>query len=321
MEDMSGSEEDEDLSESGSEDEDEQASKSARPYMALLQGFNEVPERNAKRRKLDSGDAAMEVAVPHIQQPAESEADDEKDLDHVEEAEEDAAAAHEGEEADSDDDEDEADATDPFDRHFTLPDEGETSKRIKAIKNNQWSTKRTITKVSKALVLSPGAGAEADVSIPSPIKGPTDLKLKHKLQEVAQKKMASLTEFERAMAPMLFGYHDIMYGERGVHNADALRQLVCLHAINHVLKYANRLCRLRTFANRHAGLETVSSRTTTRHPKMRVPMQTTETKASRVPRYCFFCRLGTLRPRWSARSKRSSSLTRRRTGNGSRTPT
>jgi U3 small nucleolar RNA-associated protein 25 len=241
MEDESGSEEeDEELEESGSEEEEDlQQKQAAQPYLALLQSFNkDASERNAKRRKLDDGTPAQEPEP--VQDAAESSDDEDsedgegKDLDHVEEPEEDAGAALDGEVLDSDD-EDEQDASDPFDTHFTMPDETLTAKRVAALKKNEWATKRTVSSVSRAVFMTPNVGGE-EASLPGPIKGPQDLKLKHRVREVIKEKITSFTPLQKSLAPMLFGYQDMMYGERNVGNADALRQLVCLHAVNHIYK-------------------------------------------------------------------------------------
>ncbi|KAH7376249.1 U3 small nucleolar RNA-associated protein 25 [Plectosphaerella cucumerina] len=246
MEDESGSEEeDEELEESGSEEEEDlQQKQAAQPYLALLQSFNkDASERNAKRRKLDDGTPAQE---PEPVQDAAEGSDDEdsadeegKDLDHVEEPEEDAGAALDGEVLDSDD-EDEQDASDPFDTHFTMPDEALTAKRVAALKKNEWATKRTVSSVSRAVFMTPNVGGE-EASLPGPIKGPQDLKLKHRVREVIKEKITSFTPLQKSLAPMLFGYQDMMYGERNVGNADALRQLVCLHAVNHIYKGRDRV--------------------------------------------------------------------------------
>lgn len=251
-EESSGEEEDyesedgegEDLEGSDSEDDEEQTQKAARPYMALLQGFTDDSGRNAKRRKLDSGAAAKEPDLGSAPLDDESEDDDAEekepeDLDLVEEAEEDPAVAHAEAEDDidvDDNDEDEEDATDPFDNHFTSPDETLTAQRVRAVQGNEWATSRHVTKLSRAVLMSPKVDGAEEAKLPSPITGPDGLKLKMKLKEVVSRKLPSFDPVQQSLAPMLFNYQDILFGDRNVRNSDSLRQITCLHAINHVLK-------------------------------------------------------------------------------------
>ncbi|KAG7113097.1 U3 small nucleolar RNA-associated protein 25 like [Verticillium longisporum] len=256
-EESSGEEEDyesedgegEDLEGSDSEDDEEQTQKAARPYMALLQGFADDSGRNAKRRKLDSGAAAEEPDLGSAPLDDESEDDDAEekepeDLDLVEEAEEDPAVAHAEAEDDidvDDNDEDEEDATDPFDNHFTSPDETLTAQRVRAVQGNEWATSRHVTKLSRAVLMSPKVDEAEEAKLPSPITGPDGLKLKMKLKEVVSRKLPSFDPVQQSLAPMLFNYLDILFGDRNVRNSDSLRQITCLHAINHVLKTRDRV--------------------------------------------------------------------------------
>ncbi|KAG7130814.1 U3 small nucleolar RNA-associated protein 25 like [Verticillium longisporum] len=256
-EESSGEEEDygseegegEDLEGSDSEDDEEQTQKAARPYMALLQGFTDDSGRNTKRRKLDSGAAAEEPELESAPLDGESEDDDAEekepeDLDLVEEAEEDPAVAHAEAEDDidvDDNDEDEEDATDPFDNHFTSPDETLTAQRVRAVQGNEWATSRHVTKLSRAVLMSPKVDGAEEAKLPSPITGPDGLKLKMKLKEVVSRKLPSFDPVQQSLAPMLFNYQDILFGDRNIRNSDSLRQITCLHAINHVLKTRDRV--------------------------------------------------------------------------------
>ncbi|KAK1543012.1 hypothetical protein CPAR01_03645 [Colletotrichum paranaense] len=247
----SEAEEDSDVSMSDDEDEDEQP-QNTRPYMALLQGFKESSEPSAKRRKLESGRPEA-TAKAESESESESEAGsgsesesdgdeaekEEKDVDRVEEAEDPMADLEE--EAEQSDDEDDVDASDPFDSHFATPDEAVTAKRVKAIQKNDWTFKRTMSKVSKAVVTYPQAEGTDAPTIPSPISGLDSLKLKQKLREIASKKIGSLDTLQRAIAPTIFNYNDVLYDNRNIQNSNGLRQLVCLHAVNHVFKTRDRV--------------------------------------------------------------------------------
>ncbi|KAF6839091.1 U3 small nucleolar RNA-associated protein 25 [Colletotrichum plurivorum] len=234
-------EEDSDVSMSDDEDEDEQA-QTARPYMALLQGFTASSEPSAKRRKLDSG---KPESTAQVSQDDSSEDDDEeeeapKDVDRVDEAEEDPAdEVAEG--VPESDDEDEVDYTDPFDNHFATPNEDVTTKKIKAIGTNGWTFKRTMSKVSKAVVTYPQLEGSDAPAIPSPITSLDSLRLKQKLRETATKKISPLDPLQQAIAPVLFNYNDVLFDNRNTKNSEGLRKLVCLHAVNHVFKTRDRV--------------------------------------------------------------------------------
>ncbi|KAF9882367.1 duf1253 domain-containing protein [Colletotrichum karsti] len=244
-EEMDSEMEDSDVSMSDDDDDDEdEQPQNTRPYMALLQGFTESSEPSAKRRKLESG--KPEGAPQTTAESSGDEDDDEdeggeageKDVDRVDEEEEDPSAdiAEEAEEGDGEDD---VDATDPFDHHFATPEETAYTKKVKAIQKNGWTFQRTMSKISKAVVTYP-EGSDAP-SIPSPISSLESLKLKQKLKESASKKITSLSTLQQAMAPVLFNYNDVLYDNRDVKNSESLRQLVCLHAVNHVFKTRDRV--------------------------------------------------------------------------------
>ncbi|KAK1589657.1 U3 small nucleolar RNA-associated protein 25 [Colletotrichum navitas] len=233
-----GSEMEEDSDVSMSEDEEEEKPQNARPYMALLQGFTESSEPSAKRRKLEGGTSA----VPAQAESESDEDEDEKegeDVDRVEEAEDPMADLAEEEE--QSDDEDDVDASDPFDSHFTTPDEDLTAKRVKAVQKKDWTFKRTMSKVSKAVVTYPHVEDSDAPVIPSPISSLDGLKLKQKLRETASKKLATLDPLQQAIAPTIFSYSDVLYDNRNTQNSEGLRQLVCLHAVNHVFKTRDRV--------------------------------------------------------------------------------
>lgn len=224
----SGSGEDLDLSDDVESDGEDQETQE-KPYMALLQSFSESSAPNAKRRKLNHGETE-----PRAEESGsdESEAEEGKDLDYVEaEGEE---AADEIPEAPLDDDEE--DASDPFDSHFANADETSTSKKVKAVQGNQWTTKRSVTKRSRVVSMHPAGSDESQVSAPGSISVPDSLKLKQRLRPGAASVLPKFDEVQRDIAPMLSNYQDIFYCQRTVQNSASLRNLTCLHALNHVFK-------------------------------------------------------------------------------------
>ncbi|CAM1500882.1 Fc.00g100440.m01.CDS01 [Cosmosporella sp. VM-42] len=233
-----GSEESEVTDDVDSEEEEDEK-VAARPYMVLLQSFNEPNAPQAKRRKLEHREPSPpKASKPELDEQSNEESDEEdaeKDIDRVEEAEEDPA----DEEPEDEDSEDEADFTDPFDVHFAHADEDIVAKRIKAVEKAEWTTKRAMVQPWRATLMGPNSDAGSEV--PKPVSGLDGFKLKQKLKETATRKIGSFGPMERNLSPLLFDYRDVMHCDRTVSNSDQLRQLTCLHALNHVLKTRDRV--------------------------------------------------------------------------------
>lgn len=222
-----------------SENEDEDDKPAARPYMALLQSFSETSAPKAKRRKIEHD----EPAASKIEQDESGEESDEgskeeesdQDIDQADEADDDAAAeADEQFEDDDDDSEDEGDYVDPFDTHFAHAKEDLVAKRVKAMQADDWATKRALVQSLRATIMYPNSDAGPEP--PKPVSGLDSLKLKQKLKEIASRKIGDFTKSQQNLGSLLFNYRDVLHCDRSAKNADKLRQLTCLHALNHVFK-------------------------------------------------------------------------------------
>ncbi|OTB09224.1 hypothetical protein M426DRAFT_316514 [Hypoxylon sp. CI-4A] len=228
--------------ESGSEEEQEQPS--ARPYFALMQSLSKEPSApSAKRRKVDH--KPSEATNPEKQHVVEvnedknedGEEDDERDVDQVEEVEEEP-----DNEVVSDEDDDEIpDSSDPFETHFSSPDQGVLQKRLKAIKAHEYTQSNTERNGWRLVRSLPGKDASQSSPLPPPIPGPSSLKLKHKLIETASKKRPTFDKLEQVLYPLTFAYHDILFCGRTTKNAENLRRMACLHGVNHIFKTRDRV--------------------------------------------------------------------------------
>ena len=67
--------------------------------------------------------------------------------------------------------------------------------------------------------------------------------LKHKLEDSAKRLLPDLGSFDGLLASSIYAYQDLLFVDRSHQNADDLRALVSLHAINHVLKTRDRVLR------------------------------------------------------------------------------
>lgn len=203
--------------------------------MALLQSFNDSSAPKAKRRKLEHQESAPRTEIEDSDEEESVGSDQEGedgDIDRVEEAEEDPAAGFD--EQLEDEGSDEEDATDPFDTHFANPDQELVAKRVKAAQKGDWATKRSLVQTLRATITYPDAGASPEA--PKPVSSLDGLKLKQKLKETASSKIGNLTAAQQNLSPVLFEYRDVLHCDRTVRNSDKIRQITCLHALNHVFK-------------------------------------------------------------------------------------
>ncbi|KAI5462499.1 U3 snoRNA-associated protein 25 [Mariannaea sp. PMI_226] len=220
------------------EDDDDDEKATARPYMTLLQSLNESSGPTAKRRKLDHRKSSpARDGDPSSPEASGDEAEEDKDIDHAEEEPEDEDAGVEDQP--EEDSEDEEDSSDPFDMHFAHPNDDLVAKAVKAVQKGEWATKRALMQSWRATIMSPNSGAVPEV--PKPISGVDGLKLKEKLKETASRKIGSFGPVQKNLGSLLFDYRDIMHCDRTVQNSDKMRQLTCLHALNHVFRTRDRV--------------------------------------------------------------------------------
>ncbi|CCC10131.1 unnamed protein product [Sordaria macrospora k-hell] len=241
----------------GSEEEDEEGeeeAQSGQPYMSLLKSFQSATK--SKKRKLDH----TEEEGPNKATKTEDD-DDSDDEDDDEEVKEDVDAVDEPEEDPQDapledlfDEDDDLDDSDPFETHFAAPDEATFQARIKAVQANKWRTDRIAQNSNRIYYNTPETGDSTERKLPHSISGVADLKLKKKLAE----SMAKHTEFdeaEKAVAPLLFNYQDMLYCNRTVASSESIRRMACLHALNHVFKTRDRVIKNNTKLQRDDTLE------------------------------------------------------------------
>ncbi|KKF97077.1 U3 small nucleolar RNA-associated protein 25 [Ceratocystis platani] len=253
---------DEDISSSGednsdtdmdnAESESEDEAPAAASYSALLQSLKQdaLP---SKRRKLTSSDAIASAGADEMDSDqsgsgqdmdSDEDHDDEdgderhQDIDFVDEDEDDDGDSSDDEQQ-FDDDDDQEDIADPFESHFCSPNETTVSNRVSMVKGAQWSIKRSASKVSRVVTTYLDDGSAVPVA--TRISGPGVLKIKHKLQEIATTMMPTFNPAQSELAAHLFNYRDILYCQRTPQNAEGLRNLVCLHALNHVFKTRDRV--------------------------------------------------------------------------------
>jgi U3 small nucleolar RNA-associated protein 25 len=180
-----------------------------------------VPQ--VKRRKIDHG---TELEAKYADEHQElSRLDDTDQVDEPEEGPETATIGLLEEDVEPED------PTDPFELHFADPEENVLAQRLEALNKKQWATRKAILpKVGRAYISGPLLPESPAISEPS------RLKLKQKLAGIVTKLRPSFDPLEASIAAPMFDYRDVFYCERSVGNAENLRRLVCLHAVNHIFK-------------------------------------------------------------------------------------
>jgi U3 small nucleolar RNA-associated protein 25 len=167
-----------------------------------------------------------EIDIPNVDvEDAEDAEDDESNsvLDH------------------GDEDVGDGDLDDLFESHFANPDTKIILGRIKAIKDHKWTAELTSTSQGLKKQYSAPAyepGAEKDHSQGRSFDS---LKLKRRILAGGRKVWSNIGIAEQDIASAVFTYKDVLFGSRTFDNAPRLRDLVALHALNHVFKTRDRV--------------------------------------------------------------------------------
>ncbi|GKZ39407.1 rRNA-binding ribosome biosynthesis protein utp25 [Aspergillus brasiliensis] len=230
----------------GSSSDEEDEEKSGRPYNELLQLLNTSTDSKGparKKRKVENKKTEdIEVVREDPVAEDDEEALGEDDLQQQEPSDEEDNGNQEDAGAQDSDDEDD---NDPFDTHFTNPTEDELAKKIKAIEEKKWkNAKKELPEGLRLVRTIPDTGDDA--SWLPPMKQISSVKLKRKLKEPASDKFPQVSGQAQHIAPYIFGYQDVLYGARTASNSAQMRDLLALHATNHVLKTRDRVLKNNT---------------------------------------------------------------------------
>lgn len=215
------------------DDDDEDVQPAAHVYATLLQSLSDrsskatrLPdhphEPHHKRRKLHHQVEEPDEELAEIAQDSGTEDDEtdevpanlEDDEQHIQQQWDGAGGS-------------------AFEVHFATPDENELTMRLKRIAGNQWSTKKLEAGGGRGVLQVPTADEEALSR--RKVRGTRDVVLKARLADNAQKVLGDFNDLEQAIAPSIFGYQDLLFGARTVQNAGRIRDMACLHALNHIL--------------------------------------------------------------------------------------
>ncbi|KAL3448821.1 hypothetical protein BJX65DRAFT_274549 [Aspergillus insuetus] len=222
----------------GSDDDDQQGPQSYNELLQILQANadNKGPAR--KKRKIGhnrGGEDTRDDVVETVQEESLEDDLQEKEPEEEGDLEEEGADVQE----DSDDEENN---NDPFESHFSNPDEAKLAQKIKAVEGNKWkNTKKEVSGGLRLLRAIPDAGSADEVSLLPAMKSMSSVKVKRKLKSSVAERIQSVTGNAQQVAPYIFDYQDVLYGARTPSESADMRELLAVHAINHLLKTRDRV--------------------------------------------------------------------------------
>jgi U3 small nucleolar RNA-associated protein 25 len=239
----------EDVPEESSSDDEVPPSNSYNSLLATFQRSAPAEEPRRKKRKLDGSPARKDI---HIEddtaqhyEPEGTDVGDDLDQANGEEEqgsdvdnENDADVANDEGVIDGDFVDDDEDSADPFETHFDHPDEKDLKSRLQKLKAHALSS--SLIKSDIIGKFSFAKPADVDIELPR-ISSPKDIKLKKRLAEPTLKVMSSFTPLQKDLAAGIANYSDLLFGGRTPENASQLRDLACLHAMNHLYKTRDRI--------------------------------------------------------------------------------
>ncbi|KAI9701515.1 MAG: rRNA-binding ribosome biosynthesis protein utp25 [Candelina mexicana] len=227
----------------GESSDDEAPETVARPYSTLLQFLVEdVSQGKPQRKKRKIEHEVYSAGGDHGQRetPIVEPAIEDLGNDLVEEPEESAEQLPEEiyEEGDIDQ---AGDASDPFEVHFANPDDNDLSQKLLAILKGYWAhTKLTYQGVQASELAYVNAGASPPLAH-DVWRNLKNFRLKRRLIGPAEALIPHLNAAEAAVAPYIASYQDVLFCHRSHENAESLRRLTCLHALDHVFKTRDRV--------------------------------------------------------------------------------
>ena len=241
------------ISDEGAETE-EDANPLGGSYGQLLQSLNSQQRNRGpalKKRKIHVGSgksASNALETDRLKEQEQThnlskddlndlEADDKSDSDN-EDARLDGQV---GENDQKEDDMAEADLTDSFESHFANPDTQILSTRLQAIKEQKWVSKSTTTSQGlKQQYSIPTSGTDVSQEVPV-LRAFDSLKIKRRLVASGQNIWSDFDATDRELASSVFAYRDVLFGSRTIENITRSRDVVVLHALNHVFKTRDRV--------------------------------------------------------------------------------
>lgn len=238
--------EDEQDVQSASEDEPAVANSYASLLHSLNAGKVDGEPARKKRRIADKESRQLDEPATQEVHGTEQAEEDEQDIEareqHEEQLDEDVEEDEEHDDLgpDADPEDDDGSLKDPFEKHYNAMAEQDLKAAAKQVDEKVFQTQTSPvdsdirrTTMRTSIGDTPGAA--------SIVRTAKDLFLKQRLTETGTKLASSLSSADKSFVEPMFNYVDAITGSRSIKNASHLRDLTCLHALNHVFKTRDRV--------------------------------------------------------------------------------
>ncbi|KAL4914223.1 hypothetical protein BDW62DRAFT_190898 [Aspergillus aurantiobrunneus] len=233
-----------------SSDDNEDAQQSGQSYnelLHLLQATTDTKRPARKKRKTNQRDKE-EIGNTQPGAIVATDGEDGESLgDDLQQQEPDEEGDLEQQDVDvQEDSEDEESENDPFESHFSSPNDNELSQKIKSISENKWkSTKMELPGGMKLWRAIPDWGQD-DAGLLPAMKSMSSVKVKRKLKTSVAERIQNLNGNAQHIFPYIFDYQDVLYGARTISESSDMQDLLAVHATNHVLKTRDRVLKNNT---------------------------------------------------------------------------
>lgn len=254
-----------DSAQSNSEVEDEAPAPNS--YLTLLHSLNSRKDNSEpprKKRKAEPGSYSSKSTIEtggvagNLHAQAEGADLQEQDDEVLQDLEEDERL-RDGETLDDDvDSEDEEHIlSDPFEQHYAAMTEQEVKDSASQVEAKDWQlqSSKSESEIRRTQFSRKGTNSKSRV-----FKAVKDLILKQRLMESGTTAASTLSTDQKTVAADIFNYNDVIYGCRNLENAAQLRDMSCLHALNHVFKTRDRVLKNNTKLSTQTGSEALDLR-------------------------------------------------------------
>ncbi|KAI4089690.1 MAG: hypothetical protein LQ344_005261 [Seirophora lacunosa] len=207
-----------------------------KPYNLLLQTLKPkaIPlgEPKRKRRKIEP------VEVPTSLHAEYTEANG--DLDGIQTDDEEAASEEDS--ADESGEDGNAAKLDYFTRHFADHDEQDTVKRMQAVTEKLWVAENSRPGASWSVMRRyPKTSQGSELNGHDNKSRPLGFKFKPKFEKAARELLSAPNEPLKQLSASVLSYQDVLFSARSLENAEEVRRLAGVHALNHVFRTRDRV--------------------------------------------------------------------------------
>ncbi|KAL8961039.1 MAG: hypothetical protein Q9193_002352 [Seirophora villosa] len=207
-----------------------------KPYNLLLQTLKPkaIPlgEPKRKRRKIEPAEVPTSLHAEY------TEANDDLNGNQTDDEE----AASEEDSADESGEDGYPAKFDYFTRHFADRDEQDTVKRIQAVTEKPWVAENSRLGASWSVMRRyPKTSQGSELNGHDNKSRPLGFKFKPKFEKAARELLSNRNEPLKQLSTSVLSYQDVLFSARSLENAEEVRRLAGVHALNHVFRTRDRV--------------------------------------------------------------------------------